>query len=109
MVEWSCRKERLNERRLYIFVEWSRTYKINKSVGTLNSGRMFVRIASAKVPQYEGASHHTVFMDNCPTMNHTVLALSTQWMSSAGHWRSRFPFVTPVVVASLDRVSEYHI
>ena len=51
MVEWSCTKERLNERGPYIFVEWSCAYKRNKSVGTLNSGRMVVHIDSAKMPQ----------------------------------------------------------
>ena len=29
-----------------------------------------------------GASHHAAFMGNWPTIIHTVLALSTQWMSS---------------------------
>ena len=82
MVEWSCTKERLNERGPYIFVEWSCAYKINKSVGTLNSGRMVVHIDSAKLSQHEGASHHPAFMGNCPTISHTFLVLSTQWMSS---------------------------
>ena len=47
LVEWSCTKERLNERGPYIFVEWSCAYKRNKSVGTLNSGRMVVHIDAA--------------------------------------------------------------
>ena len=47
--------ERLNERKLYIFVEWSRAYKTNISVGTLNSGQMVVGIASAKVLWHEGS------------------------------------------------------
>ena len=46
-VEWSCKKQRLNERGPYIFVEWSCAYKRNKSVGTLNSGRMVVHIDAA--------------------------------------------------------------
>ena len=44
LVEWSCTKERLNERGPYILVEWSCANKRNKSVGTLNSGRMVVHI-----------------------------------------------------------------
>ena len=70
MVEWSCRKEIINERRPYIFVKWSRAYKMNKSVETRNSGRMVVRIASVKVPSTRGASHYTAFRGNCPTINH---------------------------------------
>ena len=42
MVEWSCTKERLNERRPYIFVELSCANKRNKSVRTLSLGRMGV-------------------------------------------------------------------
>ena len=35
-----------------------------------------------------GASHHPAFIDNCPTVRHTFLALSTQWMSSLSMvWR----------------------
>ena len=81
MVEWSCTKERLNERGPYILVEWSCANKRNKSVGTLNSGRMVVHIDSAKMPQHEGASHHPAFLGNCPTITHTFLVLSTPWMS----------------------------
>ena len=81
MVEWSCTKERLNGREPYIFVEWSCAYKVNKSVGTLNSGRMVVHIDSAEMPQHGGASHHPAFMGNCPTITHRFLVLSTQWMS----------------------------
>ena len=54
LVEWSCTKERLNERGPYILVEWSCANKKNKSVGTLNSGRMVVHIASAKMTVHEG-------------------------------------------------------
>ena len=54
MVEWLCTKERLNERGPYILVEWSCAKKRNKSVGTLNSGRMVVHIASAKITVREG-------------------------------------------------------
>ena len=42
MVEWSCTKERLNERGSYIFVEWSCANKKNKSVSTLSLGWMVV-------------------------------------------------------------------
>ena len=40
MVEWSCTKERINERGPCIFVEWSCANKINKSLRTLSLGRM---------------------------------------------------------------------
>ena len=53
LVEWSCTKERLNERGPYILVEWSCANKRNKSVATLNSGRMVVHIASAKIKKRE--------------------------------------------------------
>ena len=53
MVERSCTKERLNERGPYIFVEWTCANKRNKLMGTLNSGRMVVHIASAKIPKRE--------------------------------------------------------
>ena len=55
LVEWSCTKERLNERGPYILVEWSCANKRNKSVGTLNPGRMVVHIASAKIRVREGS------------------------------------------------------
>ena len=45
-------------------------------------------IASAKLLEQEGASHHPVFLGNCPTIGHTFLALSTQWMSFPSRkWR----------------------
>ena len=53
MVEWSCTKERLNERGPYNLVEWSCTNKINQSVEALNSGRMVVHIALAKITEHE--------------------------------------------------------
>ena len=53
MVEWSCTKERLNEKGPYIFVKWSCANKRNKSLGKLNSGRIFVHIASAKIVECE--------------------------------------------------------
>ena len=55
MVEWSCTKERLNERGPYILVEWSCANKRNKGVATLNSGRMVVHIASVKITEREGS------------------------------------------------------
>ena len=51
-VEWSCTKERINERGSFTFVEWSCTYKRNKSVGTLNSCRMVVHIDLAKMLEH---------------------------------------------------------
>ena len=82
MVEWSCTKERLNERGPYIFVEWWCANKRNKSVGTINSGRMVVHIAAAKVPGMRRASHRPFFMGNCPTISHAFSVLSSQWMTS---------------------------
>ena len=56
-VEWSCTKERINERGPYTFVEWSRAYKRNKSVGTLNFDRVVVHIDFAKMLEHgEGIS-----------------------------------------------------
>ena len=78
MVEWSCTKERINERGTYIFVKWSNTNKRNKSMGTLNSGRMVVCIALGK----RVASHHPVFIGKCPKISHNLLLFSIQWMSS---------------------------
>ena len=60
LVEWSCTKERLNERGPYILVEWSCANKRNKSVGTLNSGRMVVHIDLAKMLE-----HRASFMGGC--------------------------------------------
>ena len=82
MVEWSCIKERLNERGPYIFVKSSCANKRNKSVGTLNSGRITVHIDSAKIPEHEGASYHPAFMSNCQTNSYTFSVLSIQWMGS---------------------------
>ena len=53
LIEWSCTKERLHERGPYILVEWSCANKRNKSVETLNSSRMVVHIASAKITERE--------------------------------------------------------
>ena len=72
MVEWSCTKERLNERGPYILVEWSCAKKRNKSVGTPNSGRMVVHIASAKITVREGTSHHRAFMGKCSTVQFVI-------------------------------------
>ena len=41
MVEWSCTKEKINERP-YVLVEWSCAHKRNKSMRTLIFGRMVV-------------------------------------------------------------------
>ena len=66
MVEWSCTKERLNERRPYIFVEWSCAYKRNKSVETLISGRMVVHIDSTKMLEHEGIISPSSFYEQLP-------------------------------------------
>ena len=42
MVEWSCTKERINERGPYILAEWSCANIRNKSVSTLSLGPMVV-------------------------------------------------------------------
>ena len=55
LVEWSCTKERINERRPYILVKWSCAHRRNKLMVTLNSGRMVVHIASAKITKHEGS------------------------------------------------------
>ena len=39
-------------------------------------------IASAKIPVRERSISHLAFMGNCPSISHTFLALSTQWVSS---------------------------
>ena len=31
-------------------------------------------VASTKIPEGEGASHHPAFMDNCPTISHTFFS-----------------------------------
>ena len=90
-------------------------------------------IAPAKILEREESISPFKFMGSCPTINHTFLALATQWMSSpsrkwelgvsprlcfivicvwcelgetGGRWSSRFPCVTPVVeIFSLDRVA----
>ena len=59
-------KERINERGPYIFVEWSCANKRNKSVGTLNSGRILVHIASAKIPEREGSISPSSFYKQLP-------------------------------------------
>ena len=63
LVEWSCTKERLNERGPHIFVEWSCAYKRNKSLGNLNSGLIVVHIDSAKMSQYEGTDSPSRFYE----------------------------------------------
>ena len=66
MVEWSCTKERLNERGPYIFVEWLCANKINKSVGTLYSSRIVVYIASAKILEREESISPSSFYGQLP-------------------------------------------
>ena len=101
-VEWSCANERnksvrtlifgrmvvhkrLNERGPYIFVEWSCAHKRNKSVGmTLNSGRMVVHIASAKIPEPEGSTSPYSFMGNCLTIQFVIFnpwAVPWNWIA----------------------------
>ena len=76
MVDWSCKKEILNERGPYIFAEWPCANKRKKSVGTLNSGRRVAHITSAKILTIQ------FLWATCPTISHRFLLLSSQWMSS---------------------------
>ena len=61
-----CAKERINERGPYTFVEWLCAYKGNKSVGTLNSGRMVVYIDLAKVLEHRGSISPSSFYGELP-------------------------------------------
>ena len=131
MVEWSCTKERLNERGPYIFVEWSFANKINKSVGTLYSSRIVVYIASAKILEREESISPSSFYGQLPTYYEHVFSLIYQvdefslkemwmwgqskissycfcvWRESrelGGRGSSRFPCLIPMVETSSDRV-----
>ena len=67
----------------HIFLSNGRVH-IKEISGNLNSGRMVVRIAPAKIPcSVRVASHHPAFMGNCPTINPSSLVLFTQKMSSS--------------------------
>ena len=84
MVEWSCTKERINERRPYIFVgwssikerinergpytfaEWSCANRRNKSVWTLIFGRMVVHIDLAKMLEHGGSISPSSFYGQLP-------------------------------------------
>ena len=66
----------------HIFLSNGRVH-IKEISGNLNSGRMVVRIAPAKIPcSARVASHHPALMGNCPTINPSSLVLFTQKMSS---------------------------
>ena len=73
MVEWSCTKERLNEREPYILVESSCTNKKNKSVGTLILVEWSCILLQLKSQCLRGASHHTAFMGKCSTAQFVIL------------------------------------
>ena len=45
-------------------------------------GDVFCLLLQQKFRSTRGASQHPAFMGNCPTINHTFLVLSTEWMSS---------------------------
>ena len=47
-------------------------------VTTVLEEQIVLFIASAKIPERRGTSHHPAFMGNCSTISHTFLALSTQ-------------------------------
>ena len=51
-------------------------------VTTVLEEQIVLFIASAKIPERRGTSHHPAFMGNCSTISHTFLALSKQWVSS---------------------------
>ena len=46
------------------------------------TGVMFLVIAFAKILEREESISPCSFYGNCPTVSHTFLVLSTQWMSS---------------------------
>ena len=52
------------------------------NVATVLEGKIVLLIGPAKIPECEG-SVSPAFMSNCPTISHTILALSTQWVSSS--------------------------
>ena len=82
----SCRKERLNVRRLYIFVEWSRAYKINISVVILYSGEwscILLRPTSRSMRD-EGSISSYPFIGNCSTINYIFPVLSAHWKWGRG-------------------------
>ena len=66
LVEWSCTKERINERRPYTFAEWSCAHKRNKSVGTLNSGRMVMHIDLVKMLEHGESISPSSFYGQLP-------------------------------------------
>ena len=91
MVEWSCTKEKINERRPYILVEWSCAHKRNKSMTTIIFGRIVVHkrkikwkrtiyfsrmvvciLLRLKSWRGRGASHHTAFMGKCSTVQFVI-------------------------------------
>ena len=51
LLEWSCTKERKNDRGPYIIVEWSCANKRNKSVWTLIFRRMVVHKRKSKLKE----------------------------------------------------------
>ena len=59
------------------------------NVATVFEEKIVLFIASAKIPEREGAYHHSAFMGNCSTVSHTILALSTQWVSSPSREQKR--------------------
>ena len=82
MVEWSCTKERINERGPYILIKWFYAHKRNKSMRTLTFGRMVVHIASAKIPEREESISPSSFYGNCPTISQilSVLSIPSGWV-----------------------------
>ena len=52
------------------------------SVTTVSEEKKFCLILPIKYQRARGESHHLAFMDNCPIISYTFLALSIQWVSS---------------------------
>ena len=112
-------------------VEWSCAYKRNKSVKTLNFGRIVVHIDSAKMPEHEGSISPSSFYEQLPDYQSHIFSpmypvdefsirknehvgsvqnsilLFLIWCELrelGGRGSSGFPCVKPVVESSSDRV-----
>ena len=124
--------KRKNERGTYMFVKWSCGNKRNKSVGNLNSGRMGMHIASAKIAKSEESISPSSFYAQLPNyqshvfsriypMDEFFLKEMKTWgqskissycfcvwcesIESGGRGSSRFPYVTLVIETSSDLVT----
>ena len=125
-------KERINEKGLYIFVEWSYAIKRNKSIRTLYYCWMHMHIALAKISEHKGSVSPSSFYRQQPDYYSHVVSLiypvnefsfeemktwrhskissycfcvwwESRELGSRGSWR--FPCINPVPEASSDRVT----